>query len=63
MSATLDAKKFSNYFNGAPIFSVAGFTHPVTEFFLEDVLSITGYGSRRSERREEIEKNTNKINI
>eukprot|EP00026_Physarum_polycephalum_P001466 Phypoly_transcript_01468.p1 GENE.Phypoly_transcript_01468~~Phypoly_transcript_01468.p1 ORF type:complete len:1115 (-),score=201.06 Phypoly_transcript_01468:28-3165(-) len=42
MSATLDAKKFSQYFNGAPVFSVAGFTHPVTEFFLEDVLSITG---------------------
>ena len=44
MSATLDAKKFSNYFHGAPVFSVAGFTHPVTEFFLEDVLRITGYG-------------------
>lgn len=43
MSATLDAAKFAAYFYGAPVFSVKGFTHPVTEFFLDEVLRLTGY--------------------
>jgi pre-mRNA-splicing factor ATP-dependent RNA helicase DHX15/PRP43 len=33
MSATLDAKKFQNYFNGAPLLSVPGRTHPVEIFY------------------------------
>ena len=33
MSATLDAEKFQNYFDGAPILSVAGRTHPVEIFY------------------------------
>ncbi|XP_042392741.1 DExH-box ATP-dependent RNA helicase DExH6-like [Zingiber officinale] len=40
MSATLDAERFSNYFNGCPIIQVPGFTYPVKTFYLEDVLSI-----------------------
>nr|GEU87293.1 DExH-box ATP-dependent RNA helicase DExH3 isoform X1 [Tanacetum cinerariifolium] len=43
MSATLNAELFSNYFGGAPMIHIPGFTHPVREHFLEDVLEITGY--------------------
>ncbi|XP_071703455.1 DExH-box ATP-dependent RNA helicase DExH3 isoform X2 [Rutidosis leptorrhynchoides] len=43
MSATLNAQLFSNYFEGAPVIHIPGFTHPVRAHFLEDVLEITGY--------------------
>ncbi|KAI9667417.1 MAG: DEAH-box ATP-dependent RNA helicase prp43 [Bathelium mastoideum] len=36
MSATLDAQKFQKYFNGAPILSVAGRTHPVEIFYTSE---------------------------
>ena len=42
MSATLHAELFSAYFDGCPIISVPGFTHPVEDFYLEDVLRLTG---------------------
>lgn len=46
MSATLDAAIFSEYFSVEKEneFHVPGFTHPVNELFLEDVLS-SGFGS------------------
>ncbi|KAL6616121.1 hypothetical protein ACP70R_038391 [Stipagrostis hirtigluma subsp. patula] len=40
MSATIDAERFSQYFNGCPVIQVPGFTYPVKTFYLEDVLSI-----------------------
>ncbi|XP_021773440.1 DExH-box ATP-dependent RNA helicase DExH3-like [Chenopodium quinoa] len=43
MSATLNAELFSNYFEGAPMIHIPGFTHPVRAHFLEDVLELTGY--------------------
>ena len=43
MSATLNANSFSKYFWKCPILNIPGFTHPVKEFFLEDVLEFTGY--------------------
>lgn len=43
MSATMDANLFSAYFNGAPTFSVPGRTFPVTAYFLEDALQMTGH--------------------
>eukprot|EP01147_Barroeca_monosierra_P007258 gene7258-7662_t len=39
MSATLDAERFSDYFGGAPVVAIPGFTHPVTEIYLEDIYS------------------------
>ena len=33
MSATLDAEKFQNYFEGAPLLRVPGRCHPVEVFF------------------------------
>ncbi|KAJ1285557.1 hypothetical protein BS78_03G288500 [Paspalum vaginatum] len=40
MSATIDAERFSQYFNGCSVIQVPGFTYPVKTFYLEDVLSI-----------------------
>ena len=43
MSATLHVELFSDYFGGCPVVRVPGFTHPVTDFYLEDILKLTGY--------------------
>ncbi|XP_049513818.1 ATP-dependent RNA helicase DHX30-like [Dermacentor silvarum] len=39
MSATINAEKFSEYFDGAPVIMVPGKTHPVTQYFLDDIIS------------------------
>ncbi|KAJ7515980.1 hypothetical protein O6H91_22G036900 [Diphasiastrum complanatum] len=43
MSATLDAERFSAYFNGCPVLRVPGFTYPVHVHYLEDVLALTEF--------------------
>jgi len=44
MSATLDADKFAGYWGSkTPRIHIPGRTFPVTDYFLEDVLSATGY--------------------
>eukprot|EP00249_Psilotum_nudum_P023285 c28819_g1_i1 orf=80-3292(+) len=43
MSATINAELFSSYFNNAPMIHIPGFTYPVKQFFLEDVLEKSGY--------------------
>lgn len=43
MSATLNAEHFSKYYGGCPMLNIPGFTYPVTEFYLEDVLDMTHY--------------------
>jgi ATP-dependent RNA helicase DHX36 len=43
MSATLDADKFARYFWNCPVLHIPGFTFPVKEFYLEDVLQMTGF--------------------
>lgn len=43
MSATVDAQKFSNYLDGAPIVDVPGRTFPVQAMFLEDAIELTGH--------------------
>jgi HrpA-like RNA helicase len=54
MSATLDKKLFSDYFDGAPVIDIPGRTYPVTCHYLEDLIEETGYvieeGSRYSIR-------------
>jgi ATP-dependent RNA helicase DHX36 len=42
MSATLQTKRFSSFFGGCPVLQVQGRTFPVQEYFLEDVLRLTG---------------------
>ena len=44
MSATVREDLFSEYFGGCPVISVPGYTHPVTEFHLEDILPMVGWG-------------------
>ncbi|KAL0068598.1 putative ATP-dependent RNA helicase ucp12 [Marasmius tenuissimus] len=36
MSATINHETFVKYFNGAPLLTIPGFTHPVTDRYLED---------------------------
>ncbi|GAU28842.1 hypothetical protein TSUD_21790 [Trifolium subterraneum] len=43
MSATINADLFSKYFANAPTMHIPGFTFPVAEHFLEDVLEKTRY--------------------
>lgn len=43
MSATLNAKLFSSFFDGAPMCHITGFTYPVKAQFLEDILELTGH--------------------
>lgn len=43
MSATLNADLFSRYFGNAPTIEIPGFTHPVTEHYLEDIIEMTQY--------------------
>lgn len=43
MSATVDAKRFSDYLNGAPILSIPGRMYPVETKYLEDVIELTHY--------------------
>lgn len=45
MSATLNAERFSEYFNGAPMLHIPGFTYPVQEFYLEDIIDTFRYAS------------------
>ncbi|KAF5296429.1 hypothetical protein FQR65_LT01416 [Abscondita terminalis] len=43
MSATLNAEKFSAYYNNCVHLNIPGFTYPVEEYYLEDVLQRTGF--------------------
>ncbi|KYM95193.1 putative ATP-dependent RNA helicase DHX36 [Cyphomyrmex costatus] len=43
MSATLNAESFSKYYNDCPMIHIPGFTYPVQEFYLEDVLSVVNH--------------------
>ncbi len=43
MSATLNAELFSSYFGNCPMINIPGFTYPVQEIYLEDVLETTGF--------------------
>ncbi|KAF8312159.1 P-loop containing nucleoside triphosphate hydrolase protein [Cantharellus anzutake] len=38
MSATINQSIFVEYFNGAPVLEIPGFTHPVQDIYLEDVI-------------------------
>ncbi|XP_013390107.2 ATP-dependent RNA helicase DHX36-like isoform X2 [Lingula anatina] len=43
MSATLNAEQFSEYFGGCPMIHIPGFTYPVEEVYLEDVIETLRY--------------------
>ncbi|TRM66280.1 P-loop containing nucleoside triphosphate hydrolase protein [Schizophyllum amplum] len=43
MSATVDHERFVQYFNGAPLLSISGLAHPVTDLYLEDIVPQIDY--------------------
>lgn len=43
MSATIDTTLFSEYFGNCPCIEVQGRAHPVEQFFLEDIIEMTGF--------------------
>lgn len=43
MSATINHETFVKYFNNAPLLTILGFAHPVTDNYLEDILSVVDY--------------------
>ncbi|KAH6842284.1 P-loop containing nucleoside triphosphate hydrolase protein [Chaetomium sp. MPI-CAGE-AT-0009] len=57
MSATVDAERFSNYLDGAPVLTVPGRTFPVRVAYLEDAIELTGYtvDSRNQEKLTELD--------
>ncbi|KAI7863168.1 P-loop containing nucleoside triphosphate hydrolase protein [Spinellus fusiger] len=46
MSATINQKLFSDYFGGAPAIEIPGFTHPVKDIYLEDIIEMTSFVSK-----------------
>ncbi|XP_056334421.1 ATP-dependent DNA/RNA helicase DHX36 isoform X2 [Danio aesculapii] len=51
MSATLNAEKFSKYFNNCPMIHIPGYTFPVTEYLLEDVVELLGFRPQYKHRK------------
>ncbi|CAG9111961.1 unnamed protein product [Plutella xylostella] len=43
MSATLNAEGLSAYFDNCPMLHIEGLAYPVTDYYLEDVLKMTGF--------------------
>lgn len=43
MSATLNAKLFSDYFKSCPVLDIPGRTFPVEQLFLEDILDMSKF--------------------
>ncbi|XP_062901383.1 ATP-dependent DNA/RNA helicase DHX36 [Mobula hypostoma] len=51
MSATLNAEQFSDYFGSCPMLHIPGFTFPVKEYILEDVIELLNYRPQNQEVR------------
>ncbi|XP_047449479.1 ATP-dependent DNA/RNA helicase DHX36 [Mugil cephalus] len=51
MSATLNAEKFSRYFDNCPMIHIPGLTFPVEEFLLEDIVEMIRYRPPNQDRR------------
>ncbi|KAG6452028.1 hypothetical protein O3G_MSEX007431 [Manduca sexta] len=47
MSATMDTQIFSRYFNNCPVVTIPGRLHEVQLYYLEDVLKITQYKTKK----------------
>ncbi|KAF9982153.1 hypothetical protein BGZ65_003180 [Modicella reniformis] len=43
MSATINSELFSGYFDGCPVYEIPGFTHPVEELYMEQIVARTGH--------------------
>lgn len=61
MSATMDADRFATYWgDNTPRMHIPGFTYPVNDYFLDDVLQITGYIPSRNGKNRKF--NTTRMN-
>ncbi|ORX39465.1 P-loop containing nucleoside triphosphate hydrolase protein [Piromyces finnis] len=60
MSASVNALRFSQYFNNCPVINIEGRTFPVESFYLEDIIELTGYSIE--EDSEYAKKNSVKFN-
>lgn len=49
MSATLNSEQFSKYYNNCPQINIPGFTYPVEELYLEDVIERTRFQFEENE--------------
>ncbi|GBP79903.1 Probable ATP-dependent RNA helicase YTHDC2 [Eumeta japonica] len=47
MSATMDTQIFSRYFNNCPVITIPGRLHEVQRYYLEDILKITQYKTKK----------------
>ncbi|NIG60552.1 putative ATP-dependent RNA helicase DHX36-like [Pontoporia blainvillei] len=56
MSATLNAEKFSEYFGNCPMIHIPGFTFPVVEYLLEDIIEKTRYVPEQKEHRSQFKR-------
>ncbi|XP_040830767.1 ATP-dependent DNA/RNA helicase DHX36 isoform X2 [Ochotona curzoniae] len=56
MSATLNAEKFSEYFGNCPMIHIPGFTFPVTEYLLEDIIEKIRYVPEQKEHRSQFKR-------
>ncbi|ELR47562.1 Putative ATP-dependent RNA helicase DHX36 [Bos mutus] len=56
MSATLNAEKFSEYFGNCPMIHIPGFTFPVVEYLLEDIIEKIRYVPEQKEHRSQFKK-------
>ncbi|XP_049871809.1 3'-5' RNA helicase YTHDC2-like [Pectinophora gossypiella] len=52
MSATCDTQIFSRYFNNCPVLRIPGRLHEVQRYYLEDVLKMTRYRTKRMQLAE-----------
>jgi len=43
MSATINQRTFTDYFGGAPVIEIPGFTHPVEDIYVEDIIGELRY--------------------
>jgi len=59
MSATVDAQRFSNYLDGAPVLNIPGRTFPVQTKYLEDVIELTHYTRGSSSKLHESDASSN----
>lgn len=56
MSATLNAEKFSEYFGNCPMIHIPGFTFPVMEYLLEDIIEKIRYVPEQKEHRSQFKR-------
>ncbi|XP_006868024.1 PREDICTED: probable ATP-dependent RNA helicase DHX36 isoform X3 [Chrysochloris asiatica] len=56
MSATLNAEKFSEYFGNCPMIHIPGFTFPVVEYLLEDIIEKVRYVPEQKEHRSQFKR-------